>query len=113
MARKRPPDTQAPGGSAKGLPSREEIRRFVREQPGRVGKREIIRAFRLGPEDRGAVRELLKDLASEGNLAPAGHRRFRAPGRLPEAMVVQVTGIDRDGEALARPVVWDGTGRRR
>ena len=25
--------------------------------------------------------------------------------------MVEVTGIDRDGEALARPVVWDGPGR--
>ena len=25
--------------------------------------------------------------------------------------MVEVTGIDRDGEALARPVVWEGQGR--
>ena len=105
MVRKRTPDAPAPG-----LPSRDEIRRFVREQPGRVGKREIIRAFRLGPDQRAALRDVLKDLAGEGDLAPAGHRRFRAPGRLPDSMVVQVSGTDSDGDALARPVGWEGDG---
>ena len=102
MARRRPP--------APELPSREAIRRFIREQPGRVGKREIARAFNLGPEQRTALRDLLKQMAAEGQAAPAGHRRFRAPGRLPEAVVVQVTGTDPDGDALARPVDWQGSG---
>jgi ribonuclease R len=93
-----------------GLPPREDIRRFIREQPGRVGKREIARAFRLGPEHRAALRDLLKDLAAEGAAAPAGHRRFRAPGRLPEAMVVEVRGTDPDGDPIARPVAWEGEG---
>jgi ribonuclease R len=92
------------------LPSREAIRRFVREQPGRVSKREIARAFNIGPQHRAELRDLLKDLAAEGNLAPAGHRRFAAPGRLPEAMVVQITGTDPDGDAFARPIGWDGEG---
>ncbi len=105
MARKRPPDAAAPG-----LPSRDDVRKFIREQPGRVGKREIARAFRLGPAQRVALRDLLKDLAVEGDVAPAGHRRFTAPGRLPEAMVVQITGTDPDGDAVARPVAWDGEG---
>ena len=43
-------------------------------------------------------------------MAPAGHRRFAAPGRLPDAMVVVVTGTDPDGDALARPVEWQGDG---
>jgi ribonuclease R len=92
------------------LPSRDEIRRFVREQPGRVGKRDIARAFKLGPEHRADLRDTLKGLAAEGDLAPAGHKRFRAPGKLPEAMVVQVSGTDPDGDALARPVGWEGEG---
>src|SRR5664279_3854291 len=92
------------------LPSRDALRRFIRESPGRVGKREIARAFGLGPDQRVALRTLLKDLASEGDVAPAGHRRFAAPGRLPDAMVVQITGTDPDGDAIARPVSWEGDG---
>ncbi len=104
MPRKRPPEGPAP------LPSRDEVKSFIRDQPGRVGKREISRAFGLGPEHRAELRDLLKDLAGEGEVAPAGHRRFRAPGKLPDAMVVQVTGTDPDGDALARPVGWEGDG---
>jgi ribonuclease R len=93
------------------LPSREDIRRFIRGSTGRVGKREIARHFGIGPEHRTALRDLLRGLAAEGDLAPAGKKRFTAPGRLPEAMVVQITGTDPDGDALARPVGWEGEGR--
>jgi ribonuclease R len=104
VARKRPP------GSPGGLPSRDDLKQFIRDQPGRVGKREIARAFQLGPEQRTELRDLLKELAVEGEVAPAGHKRFQAPGRLPEAMVVQITGTDPDGDAVARPVGWQGEG---
>ncbi len=35
-------------------------------------------------------------------------RRFAKPGRLPETAVVRITGTDSEGDALARPVEWDG-----
>ena len=106
MARRRK-DADAPPVP---LPSRDALRDFVRQQTGRVGKREIERAFRLGPEHRIALRQLLKDLAGEGAIAPAGHRRFTPPGRLPDATIVQITGTDPDGDAIARPVAWEGDG---
>ena len=90
------------------LPSREALKKFIRESGGRVGKREIARAFRLGPEHRAALREMLRDLAGKGDVAPAGHKRFSAPGRLPDAMIVQVSGTDPDGDPVARPVGWQG-----
>ena len=105
MARRR--DKDAPPAP---MPSREALRDFIRKATGRVGKREIERAFRLGPEHRVALRGLLKDMAGEGVIAPAGHRRFSPPGRLPDAMIVQVTGTDPDGDAVARPVEWEGDG---
>ncbi len=92
------------------MPSREDVVRFIRESPGRVGKREITREFRLGPDQRAALREMLAELKHGGDVAPAGHRRFQPPDRLDDEMVVQVTGTDPDGDALARPVVWDGAG---
>jgi ribonuclease R len=94
-----------------GLPSRDDIKRFIQEAPGRVGKREIARHFGLGPEHAKGLRGLLKSLSGEGAVAPAGHRRFAAPGRLPDAMVVQITGTDPDGDAVAKPVGWEGEGR--
>ena len=105
MARRRKDDTPPPP-----LPSREAVREFIRKSNGRVGKREVEREFRLGPEHRVALRGLLKDMAGEGVIAPAGHRRFTPPGRLPDAQIVQITGTDQDGDAIARAVGWEGDG---
>ena len=93
------------------MPSREQIRQFVQASPGRVGKREISRAFGLGQPHKVELRAVLKELEAEGALEPAGAKRFTLPGRLPEAMVVQVTGTDPEGDAIARPVGWKGEGR--
>jgi ribonuclease R len=86
------------------------VRRFVRESGGRVGKREISRHFGLGPEHRAALRDLLRDLAAAGDIAPAGHKRFTPPGHLPDVTVLRVTGTDPDGDPIARPLKWEGDG---
>jgi ribonuclease R len=129
-ARKKPrPPKVPPGATGAGpdrpFPSREQIRAFLAETPGRVGKREAMRAFGLGPEHRVAMRTLLKEMASRGEAAPAGHKRFTAPhgaprltgslgrasaSRLPEAIIVEITGIDSEGDAIARPAEWRGDG---
>ena len=91
-------------------PTREAVRRFVADSPGRVGKKEIARAFGVAPEDKAHLKEMLRGLERDGALDAAGARRFRPAGQLPEAMMVQVTGTDPDGDALARPVGWLGNG---
>ena len=100
-----------PAAPAAGLPSRDALRQFIRESGGRVGKREIAREFKLGADQRGALRDMLRDLAGRGDIAPAGHKRFAQPGRLPEMSVVQVTGTDPDGDPIARPIGWQGDGQ--
>ena len=92
------------------LPSREEIRRFVAAAPGRVGKREIARAFGIAPDDKLALRGVLAELKNDGTIAPAGHRRFTSPTRTPETGIVRIIGTDPDGEAIGRPVDWPGSG---
>ena len=102
--------SEAPRKPTGFLPSREEVRRFIADSTGRVGKREITRAFGLGPEHRHDLRALLRELEGGNEIDPAGARRFREHGRLPETFVVQVTGTDNDGEAIARPVNWKEAG---
>ena len=53
---------------------------------------------------------MLRDLSGRGEVAPAGHKRFAAPGKLPDAAVVRVTGTDPDGDPVARLVDWQGVG---
>ncbi len=93
-----------------GLPSRETIRAFIAAAPGRVGKRELAREFGIPPELKHELRVLLGDLSREGAIAPAGHRRFAPPARLPDATIVRITGTDPDGDAVARPVDWSEDG---
>ena len=45
------------------LPTREELRAFLRAAGGTVGKSQIVRHFGLGVEHRPALRALLKELA--------------------------------------------------
>ncbi len=95
---------------AVSLPSREEIRAFIKQSQGRVGKREVSQHFGLTTEQRPALRGLLASLAHEGEVAPAGHKRFTAPGRLPDQMVVRITGTNQEGDPIAKPVDWQGEG---
>jgi ribonuclease R len=91
------------------LPSREQVLDFVRSSAGPVGKREIARAFGLRGPDKIPLKAMLKKLQEEGLLDRGRGRRVAAPGALPPVGVVEITGIDPDGELLARPVNWPGT----
>ncbi|WP_158044407.1 ribonuclease R [Skermanella pratensis] len=88
------------------LPSRDEILAFIRNSPVPVGKREIAREFKLKSDDRIALKELLKDLESEGAVERDRARRLAPPAALPAVSVLEVVEIDTDGEVVARPVAW-------
>jgi ribonuclease R len=105
-----PKRRRPPSATPDAPPSKEELRRFVASAPGRVGKREAARALGVKPEHKPALKAALKSLEAEGALQPAGARRFQEAGRLPESMIVQITGTDPDGDAIARPVGWKAPG---
>lgn len=92
------------------VPSREEILRFVAEQPGPVGRREIARAFGVKGSDRTALRRLLAELADEGLIGRGARKRYSEPGTLPPVGVVHITKIDNDGLLHAAPVSWTENG---
>lgn len=88
------------------FPTRDELITFIRSAGPRVGKREIARAFHLDAEQKIELRALLKELESEGLLARGRGRRYGEPGELPSVAVIEITGIDTDGETIARPFGW-------
>ena len=88
------------------LPSREELSAFIASAPGKVGKREIARAFNLGSADRIWLKDALRGLEEDGVLERLG-KRLRADGAVPSLLVADITGRDRDGELLAEPTEWD------
>jgi ribonuclease R len=90
----------------KRLPSRDELVAFIRERSGKVGTREIARAFGAKNADRAALNRMLRELADEGRIDRL-RKRLHHAGTLPPVVVAEVTGRDSDGELLARPTEWD------
>ncbi|MGC2124180.1 MAG: ribonuclease R, partial [Xanthobacteraceae bacterium] len=90
----------------KRLPSREELVAFIRERSGKVGAREIARAFGAKNADRAALNRMLRELADEGRIDQR-RKRLHHAGILPPVVLADVTGRDSDGELLARPTEWD------
>ena len=86
------------------FPDKEDIRRFIADSPGRVGKREIARAFSITGNDRARLRDLLRELREEGAFDRAGGRRRAA---LPNVTVLEIERIDSDGELRGRPTGAD------
>lgn len=92
-------------GDGAALPDKADILAFIRERDGKVGKREIARAFSITGSDRIALKRMLAELADEGEITRRGKRLIR-PGTLPPVAVVLITGRDEDGELVASPPDW-------
>ena len=94
--------------AAKGdfKPTRDDILKFITENPDLSGKREIAKAFNLKGDDRIWLKDLLRDLQDEGILTRERKRLSRA-GALPHVSVVDIYSRDPDGGLLARPSEWN------
>ncbi|TPO10966.1 ribonuclease R [Mesorhizobium sp. B1-1-5] len=90
-------------------PSRDEVLRYIAENPDRSGKREIAKAFALRGEDRIWLKDLLRDLQDEGLLNKERKRLTRA-GAVPHVAVLDIFGRDDDGVLLANPSEYTGAG---
>jgi ribonuclease R len=88
------------------LPTRDEILAFIGKQPGKVGTREIARAFGLKGADRAALRGTLKELTEDGQVARS-RKKLHRPGTLPNVVLADIATRDRDGEFIATPTEWD------
>ena len=98
--------SKVPKAPKPGLPTPEQVLEFIQQSPGTVGKREIARAFAIRGADKIGLKALLKQMADDGKLAKR-QKRLVDTSRLPPVTVLEVCGIDHDGEAYAEPVDWD------
>lgn len=89
-----------------GLPDRDAIVAFIRNNPGEIGTKDIAREFGLKNADRAELKRLLRELAEEGKIAKHG-RKISQTAALPATVVADITGRDRDGELIATPTEWD------
>lgn len=92
------------------FPSKDEIAEFVRSAEGKVGKREISRAFKLDVEQKRTLKRVLKEMKDDGMLSKGRGHRVSEPGSLPPVGIIEITGTDLDGEVMARPVKWEEDG---
>jgi ribonuclease R len=88
------------------LPSKADILAFIGKQPGKVGTREIARAFGLKNAMRAELKRMLRELASEGTVEKR-HKKLHHPGTLPSTVMADVTARDSDGDLIATPDEWD------
>ncbi len=92
------------------LPSKSEILEFVRTADGKMGKREIARAFGITGSDRIGLKALLKEMADEGLIEKKHRKKLGEPGVLPSVTVIEIFDLDTDGELVARPSKWEQEG---
>ena len=56
------------------FPSKDEILAFIGERPGKIGVREIARAFNLKNDRRAELKRVLRELAGDGRVASRRHK---------------------------------------
>ncbi len=100
------------GHTDDGIPSREEILSFLRENPDTSGKRDIARHFGIKGTEKVALKKRLREMAEDGLLSGT-RKSFRERGTIPPVTVLEITGRDDDGDLIALPLVWnDDDGER-
>ncbi|HXX09753.1 MAG TPA: ribonuclease R [Pseudolabrys sp.] len=88
------------------LPSKADILAFIGNKPGKVGTREIARAFGLKNALRADLKRLLRELADEGSIEKR-RKKLHHAGALPSTVLADITARDSDGDLIATPDEWD------
>ncbi len=88
------------------LPSKADILAFIGKRPGKVGTREIARAFGLKNAMRAELKRMLRDLADDGAVEKR-RKKLHHAGVLPSTVLADVIARDSDGDLIATPDEWD------
>jgi ribonuclease R len=72
-----------------------------------VNKRDLAKLLGLKGSDRIHLKRILKELEAEGAIAGRQKQGFVKRGELPDVGIIEITGVDGDGEVLAKPLAWD------
>ncbi len=91
------------------IPSKSEILAWISEHPTKAAKRDIAKAFGIKGAARIDLKRVLKELEEEGKLTKR-RSSYRDAEELPPVAVLEVTGVDADGDLFARPLEWKGEG---
>lgn len=93
------------------LPSKEAILQWIADHPTETAKRDIAKAFGIKGAARIDLKRILKELEEEGHLQKRS-RSTREYDKVPPVALLQVSGMDTDGDLMARAVEWSGRGKQ-
>ena len=89
-------------------PTMDELMAYLQNQSCPVHKRDIARAFGVKGANKVALKNMFKSLRRQGKInVGRGGRKISLAGRLPNRIVVEITGLDSMGDLMARPLEWD------
>lgn len=91
------------------LPSKDEILKWISDNPTFTSKRDIAKAFGIKGADRIDLKLILRELEAEGHLQKR-KKTYRDPDKLPPVSMLQVLAPSSDGDLYARPLEWQGEG---
>jgi ribonuclease R len=107
--KKKTPRNTKKTSSNSTLPTVEELQKYLQDSENAQHKRDIAQAFGVKGQDRTQLRKLLRQMADDGIVAKTPSKTYATPDRLPDTAMVEVTGLNDDGEMMARPVEWAST----
>ena len=88
----------------------QDVLHYIRENPDAIARRDITRAFNIRGSDHKGMSKLFRQLEEEGVLGKKQRRARGAGDGLPPVGVIELTGLDPDGDMMATPQNWDEDG---
>ncbi|MFT5743578.1 MAG: ribonuclease R, partial [Paracoccaceae bacterium] len=93
----------------KRIPSKDEILKWISDNPTQSAKRDIAKAFGIKGAARIDLKQILRELEDSGQIVRP-KKTYRDPNSLPPVSVLEIVGPDKDGDLIARPMEWHSDG---
>ncbi len=88
--------------------TKERVLAALERAGGASAKRDLARMLNVPPDEKKALRRILRELEGEGALGRTGRRNYASAAALPATGVLDVVDRDADGELIARLRSEDG-----
>ena len=89
------------------IPTKDQIRQWISENPGLMAKRDIAKAFGIKGDGKIELKRLLKELEADGALVRK-RRSYREADKLPPVSVLTILAPDSQGDLFAQAAEWTG-----
>ena len=89
------------------IPTKDQIRQWISENPGLMAKRVIAKAFGIKGDGKIELKRLLKELETDGALIRK-RQSYREADKLPPVSILTILAPDSQGDLFAEPMEWTG-----